>query len=172
MRFVPPGEPYEYRPPSDEPIIADRPKGPNRLFIILGAVAALAVAIILAVVFLVGSSDEDGQGEQGSVDADDKSFEELMESGKDSMQAEDWAEAARFFAAALMKDGHTDAYMAVTSCPQSTIIDLNFRPGVRFLGIDPVHMKKVLSLEPGLFARWKHARRGPTLRCAVPRLLP
>jgi TRAP transporter TAXI family solute receptor len=55
-------------------------------------------------------------------------------------------------AAALMKDGHTDAYMAVTSCPQSTIIDLNFRPGVRFLGIDPVHMKKILSLEPGLFA--------------------
>jgi len=55
-------------------------------------------------------------------------------------------------AAALMKDNHTDAYMAVTSCPQSTVIDLNFRPGVRFLGIDPVHMKKVLSLEPGLFA--------------------
>ncbi len=55
-------------------------------------------------------------------------------------------------AAALMKDGHTDAYMAVTSCPQSTIIDLNFRPGIRFLGIDKEHMKKVLALEPGLFA--------------------
>ena len=52
--------------------------------------------------------------------------------------------------AALMKDGHSDCYMAVTSCPQSTIIDLNFRPGVRFVPIDAVHMKKVLGMEPGL----------------------
>ena len=52
--------------------------------------------------------------------------------------------------AALMKDGHSDCYMAVTSCPQSTIIDLNFRPGVRFLPIDQAHMKKILATEPGL----------------------
>ncbi len=52
--------------------------------------------------------------------------------------------------AALMKDGHSDCYMAVTSCPQSTIIDLNFRPGIRLLPIDEVHMKKVLGAEPGL----------------------
>lgn len=52
--------------------------------------------------------------------------------------------------AALMKDGHSDCYMAVTSCPQSTIIDLNFRPGIRMLPVDPVHMKKVLTMEPGL----------------------
>lgn len=54
--------------------------------------------------------------------------------------------------AALMKDGHSDAYMAVTSCPQSTIIDLNFRPGIRFLGIDGKHMAEILKLEPGLMA--------------------
>ena len=52
--------------------------------------------------------------------------------------------------AALMKDGHSDSYMAVTSCPQSTIIDLNFRPGVRFLPIPPEYQKKVQELEPGL----------------------
>jgi len=52
--------------------------------------------------------------------------------------------------AALMKDGHSDCYMAVTSCPQSTIIDLNFRPGVRFLPVDQAHMKKILEMEPGL----------------------
>lgn len=52
--------------------------------------------------------------------------------------------------AALMKDGHSDAYMAVTSCPQSTIIDLVFRPGVRFLAIPPEYQKKVRDLEPGL----------------------
>jgi len=54
--------------------------------------------------------------------------------------------------AALMKDGHSDCYMAVTSCPQSTIIDLNFQPGVRFLGVDDAHMKKLLEMEPGLMA--------------------
>ena len=54
--------------------------------------------------------------------------------------------------AALMKDGHSDAYMAVTSCPQSTIIDLNFRPGVRFLPVDKQHMDKILQMEPGLMA--------------------
>ena len=52
--------------------------------------------------------------------------------------------------AALMKDGHSDCYMAVTSCPQSTIIDLVFRPGVRFLPITPEYQKKVRELEPGL----------------------
>jgi TRAP transporter TAXI family solute receptor len=52
--------------------------------------------------------------------------------------------------AALMKDGHSDCYMAVTSCPQSTIIDLNFRPGIRFVPIDAAHMKKILEMEPGL----------------------
>ena len=50
--------------------------------------------------------------------------------------------------AALMKDGHSDSYMAVTSCPQSTIIDLNFRPGVRFLPITPDMQKKVRSWSP------------------------
>jgi hypothetical protein len=54
--------------------------------------------------------------------------------------------------AALMKDGHSDCYMAVTSCPQSTLIDLNFRPGIRFLPVDPDHMKKILDMEPGLMA--------------------
>lgn len=54
--------------------------------------------------------------------------------------------------AALMKDGHSDCYMAVTSCPQSTIIDLNFRPGIRLLPIEPEQMKKIQELEPGLMA--------------------
>ena len=54
--------------------------------------------------------------------------------------------------AALMKDGHSDCYMAVTSCPQSTIIDLNFQPGVRFLPVDKEHMDKILEMEPGLMS--------------------
>ena len=54
--------------------------------------------------------------------------------------------------AALMQDGHSDCYMAVTSCPQSTIIGLNFQPGVRFLPVDKPHMDKILEMEPGLMA--------------------
>jgi len=52
-------------------------------------------------------------------------------------------------AAALMKDGHLDAYMASTSCPQATIIDLNFRPGIRLLPVDKEHMKKFMEKYPG-----------------------
>jgi len=51
---------------------------------------------------------------------------------------------------ALMKDGHSDSFIAVTSCPQATLIDLNFRPGIRFLSIDDAHLKKVKEIEPGL----------------------
>jgi TRAP transporter TAXI family solute receptor len=70
--------------------------------------------------------------------------------------------------AALMKDGHSDAYMAVTSCPQSTIIDLNFRPGVRFLGIDAKHMAKILEMEPGLMASVIPAGAYKGLKADVP----
>jgi TRAP-type uncharacterized transport system substrate-binding protein len=49
-----------------------------------------------------------------------------------------------------MKDGHSDCYMAVTSCPQSTIIDLNYRPGVRFLPVDKERMQKIQEMESDL----------------------
>ncbi|MFH1036188.1 MAG: TAXI family TRAP transporter solute-binding subunit [Pseudomonadota bacterium] len=52
--------------------------------------------------------------------------------------------------AELLKDGHSDVYMAVTSMPQSTILDLNFQPGIRLVGLDQEHLKKVLEIEPGL----------------------
>jgi len=52
--------------------------------------------------------------------------------------------------AALVKDGHTDALIVLTDCPAAVLMGLNFSPGIRFLGIDPEHMKKVLELEPGL----------------------
>ena len=55
-------------------------------------------------------------------------------------------------AAALMKDGHCDVNMLLTDCPAAVLIDLNFSPGIRFLGVDAKHMKKLLELEPGLIA--------------------
>lgn len=70
--------------------------------------------------------------------------------------------------AALLKDGHSDVYMAVTSCPQSTIIDLNFRPGIRFLEVDGKHMAKILHMEPGLMATTIPVGAYKGLKAAVP----
>ncbi len=49
----------------------------------------------------------------------------------------------------LMKDGHIDAFMAMTSVPQASLIDLNFNPGVRFLGVESEIMSKFMSDNPG-----------------------
>jgi TRAP transporter TAXI family solute receptor len=51
---------------------------------------------------------------------------------------------------ALMKDGHIDVFLAVTSMPQASFIDLNFKPGVRFIGIDPAKMKGIIKSNPGV----------------------
>ena len=50
---------------------------------------------------------------------------------------------------ALMKDGHIEAFMALTSVPQASLIDLNFNPGVRFLSVDDEVRKKFLADNPG-----------------------
>jgi TRAP transporter TAXI family solute receptor len=53
---------------------------------------------------------------------------------------------------ALMKDGHIDVFVAVTSMPQASFIDLNFKPGIRFIGIDPEKMKGIIAKNPGVIA--------------------
>ena len=53
---------------------------------------------------------------------------------------------------ALMKDGHIDIFIAVTSMPQASFIDLNFKPGIRFVGIDPEKMKGIIAANPGVIA--------------------
>ena len=50
---------------------------------------------------------------------------------------------------ALMKDGHIDVFMAVTSVPQASLIDLNFNPGIRFIGLEPKMLVKILNDNPG-----------------------
>ena len=50
---------------------------------------------------------------------------------------------------ALMKDNHIDAFLGVTAVPQSSFIDLNFNPGIRFLKIDEPHIRKILADNPG-----------------------
>lgn len=102
LRFVAPGEPYEYTPGESLPSApaVQKPRS-NRLFLLLGALAiAAAAAIVIAI--LLGRSD--GGGEQkaagGGAPTATKGFEQLVEEGKDKMQAESWAEAARLFAEA------------------------------------------------------------------------
>ncbi|MFP4571830.1 MAG: TAXI family TRAP transporter solute-binding subunit [Desulfobacterales bacterium] len=80
------------------------------------------------------------------LEAHDLTFDSIKKNGG-SVSFVGYADSA-----ALMKDGHSDCYMAVTSCPQSTIIDLNHRPGIRIIGIDDEHMEKVQELEPGLMS--------------------
>jgi len=105
LRFVAPGEPYEYSPSDALPSApALRKSKPNRLFIVLGAVAAIAaVAIVIAIA--LGSKDEVKAvpAPNTAQTATPKSFEELVEAGKDQMQAEAWEEAARLFAEAQQR---------------------------------------------------------------------
>ena len=49
----------------------------------------------------------------------------------------------------LMKDGHIDAFVALTSVPQASLLDLEFNPGVRFLPIDKPILDGILKDNPG-----------------------
>jgi len=49
----------------------------------------------------------------------------------------------------LMKDGHIDAFTALTSVPQASLLDLEFSPGVRFLSVDEPILDEVLAENPG-----------------------
>jgi len=102
LRFVAPGEPYEFAPATGDSIEPGSSGKSNKLFLGLGALAVLAVAVILLVVFLGGpDGDADGDSDKDeNTITDGMGYEELVEAGKDKMQAEDWAEAARMFAQA------------------------------------------------------------------------
>ncbi|GAB4226023.1 MAG: TAXI family TRAP transporter solute-binding subunit [Methyloligellaceae bacterium] len=49
----------------------------------------------------------------------------------------------------LMKDGHIDAFTALTSVPQASLLDLEFSPGVRFLPVDKAILEGILKENPG-----------------------
>jgi len=50
---------------------------------------------------------------------------------------------------ALMKDGHIDAAFAITSFPQAFFLDLEFRPGIRFLPMEENVLGELIAENPG-----------------------
>jgi ABC transport system ATP-binding/permease protein len=101
LRFVAPGEPYEYSPGDAMKVVSAPPKKKsNKLFFLLGGIAVVAAAAIIVAIALGRSHDEPVKTVDNTSVETPKSFEELVEAGKDKMQAESWDEAARLFAEA------------------------------------------------------------------------
>ena len=50
---------------------------------------------------------------------------------------------------ALMKDKHVDVFMAATSVPQASLIEVANSPGVRFLGLPDDKLSQILEANPG-----------------------
>ena len=50
---------------------------------------------------------------------------------------------------ALMKDKHIDVYMASTSMPQASFIELEQSPGIRFIGLSKEKLDEIIKANPG-----------------------
>ena len=50
---------------------------------------------------------------------------------------------------ALMKDGQADVFMAATSLPQASFIELNYSPGLRFIGLPEDKLGQIIKANPG-----------------------
>jgi len=50
---------------------------------------------------------------------------------------------------ALMKDKHIDVFMAATSMPQASFIELEHSPGIRFIGLPEDKLQEIMKANPG-----------------------
>ena len=50
---------------------------------------------------------------------------------------------------ALMKDKHIDVFMAATSMPQASFLELEHSPGIRFIGLPKEKLDSILNANPG-----------------------
>ena len=50
---------------------------------------------------------------------------------------------------ALMKDGHIEVFMAATSMPQASFIELEQSPGIRFIGLPEEDLQAIIDANPG-----------------------
>jgi pSer/pThr/pTyr-binding forkhead associated (FHA) protein len=101
LKYIAPGEPYDYNPGTATGEPPRRAARRSLLLPILAAVAVLAVLVIALIAFFFARPGDDGIEEIGNDGQPGVlGFEELIERGKDNMQAEEWADAARYFARA------------------------------------------------------------------------
>ncbi len=49
----------------------------------------------------------------------------------------------------LMKDGHIDVFMAATSMPQASFLELEHSPGIRFIGMPKQKLDEIIKANPG-----------------------
>ena len=50
---------------------------------------------------------------------------------------------------ALMKDGHIDVFMAATSMPQASFLELEHSPCIRFIGMSATKLDEIIKANPG-----------------------
>ena len=50
---------------------------------------------------------------------------------------------------ALMKDGQADVFMAATSVPQASFLELENSPGIRFIGLPAHRLDRIVKNNPG-----------------------
>jgi TRAP transporter TAXI family solute receptor len=49
----------------------------------------------------------------------------------------------------LVKDGHIDVFMAATSMPQASFLELEHSPGIRFIGMSKQKLDEIIKANPG-----------------------
>jgi TRAP transporter TAXI family solute receptor len=48
-----------------------------------------------------------------------------------------------------MRDGRLDVFLPLAGVPQDSLLDLDFSPGIRFIGIDHKILQRILAQNPG-----------------------
>jgi pSer/pThr/pTyr-binding forkhead associated (FHA) protein len=111
LRFVAPGEPYEYLSPNrtetTAPVVEAPSRTPLLLYILggIGLAAVIAITVVLNTLPSQTAEAKDGRAtDDTSLDtSEQRSPVELVQLGKDKMQSQEWTEAARLFALALQQ---------------------------------------------------------------------
>ena len=110
IRFVAPGEPYDFNPSEEDRFSMEPPKAkkPGRMLPVVIGAAVFALAAIAVGLYLVSQPKPQPKAEVST--EDNQTFDSLMEAGKDKMQSEEWTAAAKLFAMAQQKSpGAADA---------------------------------------------------------------
>lgn len=105
LRFVAPGEPYEFNPPSEEERYTLEPSGGKKLKPLLLIACAILVVVAGVMISISMWREAERAKAAATVVEETQTYDSLLEEGKDKMQSEEWSEAARLFAMASHKKG-------------------------------------------------------------------